>query len=878
MIQITVLLSIALCVGEPAPREPVRSLGVEGPYVTVNGRPTFLVGQMSPEFTQDRTLDELGEILDVMMVPCGMNLVKGDLGVIDWGAWNNVVNVRRGLEPSVRARRYPWKRTGPSDTTFGGPRFDLDQFDEQYFDRLAEELKLINEHGIVPVVGIFSEHALDHPLHWRGHPFHPDNNVNELGLPARDALPEFFDNDKALVYQEVYVLRLLEALDGVQFILSPFGEVNVAPGHYINRWLRLFEEHEQKTGTEMLVCISGRSEVLDTFAPDPAVDLVDVYCYHGGRYDGREYNVPDGGHGIHQTVRQAWKKYHKPVGKLYFKYGYPYADPKSPWADPSTGTQGGGPETAARDALRAVHDAGGFGIYFKMAWARDRGACLKPDLWSEYIRDFWEETYRTPETETELVKQGQNALVPLRGNPRWLACGSEPVALSGNGLWVLIPDAGMPVAEHNEHASRWGANSNRTSLFSFCHLEELAPWERPGPGTANDGRPKYDLNAFSKVYWDRAAAYVQDCARRGIYPVMQIWGECYVEGGPDPENRWNVHPFNPDNNVNGLTDLPAGMADAGTDGAFYNTDNAPLIAFQDRFTAKALDELGAFPVIWDIGNEVGLDTRISHRWIRHWADFFDAYETSHPGIRLLLTVDANGGHAHYEAVGNLDVVNVHGFRDSQPFTLDGAPDQNPNHSRVHVKRMQAALDRHFLTFNKPLINTRITSDPDRQRRLRDRPGNALETRHILWSYFFGGAHFISFRNHREQSWTAPPLTTEHQQIHLRKFIDSFDFSRCEPRAEGIVDGDDAVVLAEPGRQYAFYAPNGNHFDNRFTADLSEAEDARFQARWFDPRTGDFGAPFAVNGGAFVEFELPTDQDWALLLIATDLRDKGADSR
>ena len=397
MTQITVLVSMALCIGQPAPREAVQCLGVEGRYVTINGQATFLVGQMSYEFAQNRTLEELGELLEVMMAPYGMNLIAGDLGVIYWGAWNNVLNVRRGLEPSVRARQYPWKRTGPGDTAFGGPRFDLDQLDERCFDQLTQQLKLINERGIVPVVGIFSEHALDHPLHWRGHPFHPENNINDLGLPARDALPEFFENGKALAYQEAYVRKLLESLDGVHFILSPFGEVNVAPGHYINHWLRLFEEHERRTGTEMLVCISGRSEVLDAFGPDPAVDLIDIYCYHDGRYDGRKYNVPDGDCGIRQTLREAWQKYRKPLGKLYFKYGYPYADPTSPWADPRTGTQGGGPETAARDALRVVYESGGFGIYFKMAWARDRGACMRPDLWSEYIREFWQEMYRAPE-------------------------------------------------------------------------------------------------------------------------------------------------------------------------------------------------------------------------------------------------------------------------------------------------------------------------------------------------------------------------------------------------------------------------------------------------------------------------------------------------
>jgi len=389
MFNVIVAFTITMTIGQLPPREPIKSLGVEGPYVTINGHPTFLVGQMSAEFVRGRTLDEIGKILDVMMVPFGMNLVIGDLGVIYWGAWNNLKNVERGLEKSFRPHQYPWKRTGGGKTTFGGPRFDLDEFDQKYFDILARRLKLFNARGIVPVVGIFSEHALNHPLHWKGHPFHPQNNINDLGLPERDALPEYFENKRALQYQESYVRKLLESIKDIQYILSPFGEMNVAPKAYINHWLRLFEEHERETGRELLVCLSGRSEVLDMFAPDPAVDLINVYCYHKGRYDGPKYNVPEGKLGIRQTLKETRDKYHKPVGKLYFKYGYPYANPKSPWADPVTGTQGGGPKTAARDALWAVYESGGFGIYFKMAWARDRGIYMKPDLWSEDIRDYW---------------------------------------------------------------------------------------------------------------------------------------------------------------------------------------------------------------------------------------------------------------------------------------------------------------------------------------------------------------------------------------------------------------------------------------------------------------------------------------------------------
>ena len=390
MLRVTVSLGLLPLATIAPANEPVRSLSVEGRYVVINGKPTFLVGQMSPRAADGRSAEEIAEIAEVMMVPYGMNLWLGSFGEIDYGAWNELVNVRRGLEQDISIHQYPWPRTGPGETTFGGPRFDLERFDESYFETLRTRLQVMNEKGVVPVVGAFTEHAIDHPLHWRGHPFHPENNINELGLPADRAIPEFFENERALRLQEGYIRKLLSSLRGVAYILRPFGEARRSPDEYLARWLRLFEAEKREAGGLPLVCLTGSSEVLDRFAADPAVDLIDVYCYHGGVYDGPEVNVPEGELGIRATVREAQEKYGKPVGKLYHKYGYPYPDPQSKWADPRTGTDGGGPPTAARDALRALYEEGGFGYFLKMAWRRDRGRYLQPDAWSEDIREFVE--------------------------------------------------------------------------------------------------------------------------------------------------------------------------------------------------------------------------------------------------------------------------------------------------------------------------------------------------------------------------------------------------------------------------------------------------------------------------------------------------------
>jgi len=376
--------------------QPISSVVVTPQYLAVNNRIMFLAGQMDSQITCTASVKELEKILDKMMVPYGMNLLVSNLGVIDWGGWNNLVNSQKGIEKKRAGFEYPWQRTGKGETAFGGAKFDLEKFDDGYFNRLRARVKLMNDKGILPVVGIFSEHGIDAELHWKGHPFHPENNINSLGLPEGEAIPEFFENKKALIYQEQYVRKLIETLSGTFYILYPFGEAGRTPDEFISRYLKMFGEHEKKSGRGLIVCLSGSSKIIEKFAKDSAVDMIDISYYHGGRYDDAELNLPDGELGIRNTilhVREMFDKEQeaKPVVKFYFKYGYPHVNAKSAWANKETGTEGGGPANAGNDAMKAVYGSGGAGIFFKMAWARGRGQYMQPDEWSSQIKLFLKE-------------------------------------------------------------------------------------------------------------------------------------------------------------------------------------------------------------------------------------------------------------------------------------------------------------------------------------------------------------------------------------------------------------------------------------------------------------------------------------------------------
>ena len=67
-------LALLFLPAQALPREPVVPLGVRGRHVTINRRPTFLVGQMSFYATDGRSLDQIAGIIEVVAEPYGMNL------------------------------------------------------------------------------------------------------------------------------------------------------------------------------------------------------------------------------------------------------------------------------------------------------------------------------------------------------------------------------------------------------------------------------------------------------------------------------------------------------------------------------------------------------------------------------------------------------------------------------------------------------------------------------------------------------------------------------------------------------------------------------------------------------------------------------------
>jgi hypothetical protein len=98
-----------------------------------------------------------------------------------------------------------------------------------------------------------------------------------------------------------------------------------------------------------------------------------------------------------------------------------------------------------------------------------------------------------------------------------------------------------------------------------------------------------------------------------------------------------------------------------------------------------------------------------------------------------------------------------------------------------------------------------------------------------------------------------------QLAALHDFFAALPFWRMEPFA-GVTG--DAVALAEQGKFYVIYMSHGGSA----TIDVRAAP-GPFTARWFNPRTGVFGAPFPLSGAAQRTVNAPDENDWVLVLQA-----------
>ena len=130
--------------------------------------------------------------------------------------------------------------------------------------------------------------------------------------------------------------------------------------------------------------------------------------------------------------------------------------------------------------------------------------------------------------------------------------------------------------------------------FHFCMTPQ--PWPRTGPGTAKDGKPKFDLSKFDPAYFDRLREYVISAGNEGIYVSVMLFEGFGLHLSLAPDNV-EGHPFYAANNINDI-----GIASI-NDYQVLPLD-ARVQALQESYIRKVVDTVEDLPnVLYEVANE-----------------------------------------------------------------------------------------------------------------------------------------------------------------------------------------------------------------------------------------------------------------------------------
>jgi hypothetical protein len=136
--------------------------------------------------------------------------------------WEQVKSQAAGSDFHLCMTPQPWSRTGPRAATDGKPKFDLDRFDEAFFDRLRDRVLAAGQRGIYVAAMLFDGWALHlspAPDHVEGHPFHAANNINRVGIGSIVDYQVLPLDPPIQALQEAYIHKVVDTLHDLPNLL-----------------------------------------------------------------------------------------------------------------------------------------------------------------------------------------------------------------------------------------------------------------------------------------------------------------------------------------------------------------------------------------------------------------------------------------------------------------------------------------------------------------------------------------------------------------------------------------------------------------------------------------------------------------------------------
>ena len=363
----------------------------------------------------------------------------------------------------------------------------------------------------------------------------------------------------------------------------------------------------------------------------------------------------------------------------------------------------------------------------------------------------------------------------------------------------------------------------------------------------------YDLDQWNEEYWRRFSRMLEETAARDIIVEVELWErhDCYRTRD---QAGWLRHPFNPDNNVNYTAEesgLPTGEWTTDPGHPLFATvprldNNTVVLRYQEAFIDKVLSYTLRYDhILYNMNNE----SKEHHSFGEYWADYILTRART-AGKRIELT-DMQDAHD----VTDASVMRV---MDSDVYTFVDILQNNFQKQKTHWQRIER-IRNHLRSRPRPITNIKIYGSDNAPPR-KEFWGETRDAIERFWRSIFGGCS--SARFHRPDWGVGLHGIAQANVKSMRMLTDAMNVFACEPRNDLLDDRspNEAYCLAETGRQYAAYFPDGGEV----TLDVS-ATKGSLRVRWLDISRSAWQEQQTVDGGGTLELRTPGKGHWAVLV-------------
>ena len=446
----------------------------------------------------------------------------------------------------------------------------------------------------------------------------------------------------------------------------------------------------------------------------------------------------------------------------------------------------------------------------------------------------------------ENTEMKNNRIQIYTENPRYWQYKGEPILLIGGSVednLFQIPN----LKAHLELLKSVGGNYVRCTM-SWVDEGDVPPFKKVGD--------RFDLNQWNKEFWRRFQSFLTLTHELDIIVQIEVWATFNYYREP-----WDANPFNPKNNSNYTTEeteLPTAVNShpVATENNFFwsvpkERNQQIVLKYQQKFVNKLLSETLQYEhVLYCMDNE----TSVTPAWGEYWAKYIQK-QAAAAGQTVETTEMWDPWDIFHE---------MHQATTNHPETYSFCDISQNNHQKRQTHWEHAQKFRAALSPIRPINNVKIYGADT------GRFGNTQDGLQRFWRNIFGG--LASARFHRPTSGLGLNETAQAHITSMRVVTDNMDIFTCVPHNDLLSNRakNTAYAIANPGREYAVYFPNGNSVDIKLSTGEQSISGTGIDTkavtiRWLNISKSEWTQEAEIPFSNSITLSAPTEDHWAVLI-------------